>query len=187
MTNTPQQMPSQTAKRHWRGALAACVSLMALMPAGSLADCQNAWTPSTPNQRFNPQGSWVEDLGTGLIWQRCPLGYTWRPGTGTGSCEDTGSSQWTWVEALQAAQRDNLGGWRWRLPNKQELASLVERRCSQPAINEALFPNTPSAFFWTSTPANFEDGYAWFQDFGRGESLPAPTERRLHIRLVREP
>jgi hypothetical protein len=157
------------------------IVLCALAPLAQ-AVCNPGLPEETPSQVFSDGGAWVQDRRTGLLWQRCPLGWRWE-----GQACQVNSPQadsFSWQQALAAANADALGGFTWRLPNKQELLSLVERRCAMPAINEQVFPGTPSAFFWTSTPALFADGYAWFQDFGRGEVLPAPMQRSLHVRLV---
>ena len=39
----------------------------------------------------------------------------------------------------------------WRAPTLDELKSLQESTCHSPAINEHLFPHTPSSYFWTTT------------------------------------
>jgi hypothetical protein len=82
----------------------------------------------------------------------------------------------------------------WRLPNKNELESLVERRCHDPAINAAYFPNVfpdGSVFlqqFWSSSPYTgfpFDD-HACTVDFGYGQVRA--REKRFAagaVRLVR--
>ncbi|MBE3653997.1 DUF1566 domain-containing protein [Vibrio navarrensis] len=54
------------------------------------------------------------------------------------------------------------------MPNKNELASIVEYRCYQPAINNQQFPNT-SGWYWSSSPDADNSGYVWFVNFVSGD------------------
>lgn len=64
------------------------------------------------------------------------------------------ASELIWQQALQAAQGyENAEQTGWRVPDMKELASLTERSCLRPAINELFSPNTSSDNYWTSTPS----------------------------------
>lgn len=73
----------------------------------------------------------------------------------------------------------------WRLPNKNELASLVEQHCHGPAIDTRYFPNTPGGWFWSSSPYAGGPGYAWFVGFGYGGVGNDFKVSAYHVRLVR--
>ena len=126
------------------------------------------------------------DLTTGLMWQRCALGYEWKNNT----CVAQGSAPaiFTWEQALtQAAQAKSFGGFDdWRLPNKNELGSLVNYACFQPALDTALFPETHSAGYWTSTPNSFTELRAWAINFANGDHMSSSRTDLLSVRLVRE-
>jgi hypothetical protein len=49
----------------------------------------------------------------------------------------------------------------WRLPNKNELASLVEVACVRPAINTSVFPAYILGGFWSSSPSVATQWGAW--------------------------
>lgn len=128
----------------------------------------------------------VRDNKTGLQWQRCSLGQTWRNNT----CEPTAEQDvFNWQQALEEAKNNRLGGFStWRLPNKKELASLLELSCTEPAINLRIFPNTVVGRYWTSTPVIYADSFtAWFVDFSGGEyGNISATNTLLNVRLVRD-
>ncbi len=124
---------------------------------------QNTAVPATtPTEDFVLHGDGtVMHTRTGLMWMRCSLGQSW-----TGSGCDGSASGYTWRNALNAAQDVNhTGGFAghtdWRLPNKNELESIVEQRCWAPAINAAVFPNTPSLWSWSSSPYADYSYRAW--------------------------
>ncbi len=95
-------------------------------------------------------------------------------------------SPFTWQAALQHAEAQVFAGSSlWRLPNKNELASLVEQRCYNPAINSRFFPNTPSSPFWSSSPdANYSYN-AWYVYFNFGYVDSNIKLNQLYVRLVR--
>lgn len=72
----------------------------------------------------------------------------------------------------------------WRLPNKNELASIVEYRCYQPAINNRQFPNT-SGWYWSSSPDADNSGYVWFVNFVSGDVFSRSKAAINVVRLVR--
>ena len=45
------------------------------------AECNPSLQSDTPSERFVPQESGLlVDRATGLVWQRCPLGFQWHDG-----------------------------------------------------------------------------------------------------------
>jgi hypothetical protein len=148
------------------------LALAAALPARAEVACTNqnlAIPATTPTMDFTlHDNGTVTHAPTGLMWMRCSLGQTWTGAT----CTGTGNT-YTWSNALNAAQTLNAsGGYAghadWRLPNKNELASIVEERCVGPAINAAVFPGTPSdGWFWSSSSSpDADDGYyAWSVSF----------------------
>jgi len=164
---------------------AACLLASGQIQASSLcAGSENtAITATTPSADFTDNGDGtVTHHTTGLIWQRCSLGQSWDGVNCTGE-----ATNFTWKQALAAGAQNTLAGFSdWRLPNKNELTSIVEYRCSDPAINNQAFPNTPSNGYWSSSPyASYSDN-AWSVDFGNGTVGNYGNENDYrHVRLVR--
>lgn len=161
--------------------LAACAPLA--QGACNVADIQ----ATTPDSRFdNTGGDIVTDKATGLSWKRCAEGLS-GPACSTGAALNA-----TWSEALARVATVNaapltlgVGLGDWRLPNRNELASLVERRCTNPAINTTIFPNTAAQSVWTASPYALNAALAWYVDFNAGDVGPAFKSGAKHIRLVR--
>jgi hypothetical protein len=168
-------------------ALIGTLALALLLPLPGLAQCidgvENAAIErATPSEDFldRPDGA-VLHRPTRLIWQRCALGQSW---TGT-TCSGT-ADELDWSGALQAA-RDHVQADAddWRIPNRNELASIVESRCHSPAINGEVFPATPSNWFWTGSPDSANADQAWVVLFADGEVQPAAISGEYAVRLVR--
>ncbi|HDY7831466.1 TPA: DUF1566 domain-containing protein [Vibrio vulnificus] len=142
----------------------------------------SAIAASTPTADFSDNGDGtVTHHKTGLIWQRCSLGQSWDGSDCIGT-----ATTFTWELALAAAAQHSLGGFSdWRLPNKNELASIVEYRCWSPAINNQQFPNTPSAWYWSSSPFSNFSGLAWYVSFSDGFVYNEYEYGDFHVRLVR--
>jgi hypothetical protein len=150
--------------------------------AAAAQTCNKAIAATTPDARFTiGNDGTATHRPTGLTWMRCSLGQTWDGKTCIGE-----AAGFTWGAALQAANRQSFAGRTdWRLPNKNELASIVEEACSAPAINEKVFPATPPAFFWSSSPyAGLAQG-AWSVDFAFGPVNASVKTGSLNVRLVR--
>ncbi|WP_293726296.1 DUF1566 domain-containing protein, partial [Thiolapillus sp.] len=139
---------------------------------------------TTPTADFTDHGDGtVTHQSTGLMWMKCPLGQS-----GV-DCATGISHTYTWEGALQAADATTYAGYSdWRLPNKNELSSILERRCSGPAINATVFPGIPHSYsfhFWSSSPYAHGSGNAWLVDFGDGGNYRAYRYDSRHVRLVR--
>jgi hypothetical protein len=154
-----------------------------LLPgAGAAQTCKDSIMATAPDANFlvHKDGT-VTHNSTGLMWMRCSLGQSWDGK----SCNGTAANH-TWQGALQAASTSKFAGHSdWRLPNKNELASILEERCNTPAINGTVFPATPPAYYWSSTPyAGLSHG-AWSVDFGFGSINASVKSGSILVRLVR--
>lgn len=173
-----------TLNHHWPRALVLLVLLGVNAQASSLCAYREnmAITATTPSADFSDNGDGtVTHHKTGLIWQRCSLGQSWDGTDCTGE-----ATIYTWERALAAAEQNTLAGFRdWRLPNKNELASIVEYRCYQPAINSQPFPNTPSGWYWSSSPYAYNSLVVWGVYFDNGHVYYSNKGNDGHVRLVR--
>lgn len=164
------------------GGINLVISLLFVQSA--LANCRDDIIASTPSHDFTLHNDGtVTHNSTSLMWMRCSLGQTWDGSTCTGA-----TSTFTWQNALGAAQSHSFAGHSdWRLPNKNELASIVERRCASPAINSMVFPNTPRiSRFWSSSPSANYYASAWYVDFDIGNvNGNSRNNDFLRVRLVR--
>ena len=166
----------------FRLSLMPMVILMTTVQAQQL--CRESIPSSAPLTNFtiNSDGT-VLHKTTGLIWKRCVQGQV-----GT-TCSGL-PTQLSWQEALMSADEEGFAEQTdWRLPNIQELRTLVEIRCSNPAINIAVFPNTPTGSnisFWSSTNS-LGQSFAWGLSFSRGTDLTSEKLSRKFVRLVRGP
>lgn len=127
----------------------------------------------------------VTDSRTGLMWQQCSDGLS-GAGCATGA-PTVYTSFGTALGRATAVNGDAAGAGRghadWRVPNRNELASLVNRACEAPAIQRARFPGTRSVSYWSASPA--AAGRAWYVDFNDGSVGPGGTTGDRLLRLVR--
>lgn len=72
----------------------------------------------------------------------------------------------------------------WRLPTFEELQGLIlsEKR---PTIDDDLFPNTKSSFYWSATTSESAVYFAKYIHFGNGLSGNSYKNHDLFVRLVR--
>ena len=144
--------------------------------------CNNAIPKTTPDNAFalHNNGT-VTHNKTGLMWMRCELGQT-LDGT---TCGGSGQN-YTWQSALQAADSYTFAGYSdWRLPNKNELASIVEQACYSPAINTLVFPNATSSDVWSSSPVADNSNNALVVNFNLGHGNSNAKTLSHPVRLVR--
>lgn len=175
------------------------MGLTLTMLGNAQAACDTNLPETKPNDRYeevlgaNPEGSEVRDKVTGLIWQRCVVGLTYAKADNT--CSGT-ENLLTYTQALDlaasaagaAAPSSVTSAQPWRLPNRIELASLLEWRCTLPAINSTWFPNMPlvhSGMTWSSSPRhNFVNNAQLMAFDVPGTIATLKTDARL-VRLVR--
>lgn len=146
--------------------------------------CPDNYIQTTPDTNFTILvNGLVEDNTTGLMWMRCAYGQTWDDASAT--CQGN-AVQITWQDALQASVDSNYAGYNdWRLPNVKELASIVERACTDPAANSNLLPQTPADNFWTATTVTDSLTSAWSIAFYNGRNNTKDKLLDLHARFVR--
>ncbi|MCG5499158.1 DUF1566 domain-containing protein [Ectothiorhodospira variabilis] len=141
-------------------------------------ECMDDLVETTPSAEFTPLegGAVVRHERTGLEWRRCPEGMNWN-----GSGCDGNASQMNWQTALQHAH-DSHG---WRLPNINELRSIVELCRRGPAVNQHVFPDTRSSPFWSASPYAGDSGGAWLVGFYLGSDGWNNKSGNFRVRLVR--
>jgi len=133
---------------------------------------------------FNIGDGTVIDTNTGLMWQRY--------GSSTGK---------NWEVALTYCETlilNNDGEWTngvpnesgvkyedWRLPNSNELQSLVDYGVSYPSIKTAYFPDTKASSYRSSTTSASNTGYAWIVIFTTGGVSTYSKSNNYYVRAVR--
>jgi hypothetical protein len=123
---------------------------------------------SSNNFVDNSDGT-ISDTSTGLMWQKATA-----PGT------------FSWEEALTYCENLTLGGHSdWRLPNRNELQSIVNYSRYTPAIDTTYFPITGVHYHWSSTTYANDTGNAWFVDFNFGYVGNAGKYFFTYVRAVR--
>ncbi|MFH0997563.1 MAG: DUF1566 domain-containing protein [Pseudomonadota bacterium] len=124
---------------------------------------------SVPLDRYVVNDSTVTDTFTGLIWQQNPSDKTM-----------------TWEEALAYCKGLSLAGnTDWRLPDINELNSLVDYNRYIPSIKPANFSIDSNARYWSSTSLAYETDKAWHVSFDYG-ILSDAKSTKLNVHAVRE-
>jgi len=134
---------------------------------------------SSPQPSFgdNKDGT-VTDATTGLMWQKCSFGQEWDGNECTGS-----RVRQNWQQALEAAETSNWAGYDdWRLPNRNELQSLVDYSRYFPAL-DPLFVS--SHIYWSSTTYAANLDAAWTVSSNDGRVLPSNKTHNYYVRAVR--
>ena len=99
----------------------------------------------------------VNDAGTGLMW-----------------ADDTSPTELDWLDAIHYCENQigvsgTYAGYSdWRLPNIKELSSIVDYRAWNPAIDQSVFTDWESCYYWSSTTYASHTGDAWYVYFHSG-------------------
>jgi hypothetical protein len=109
----------------------------------------------------------VEDVATGLVWQK-----------------ETAPGLHSWCQALGYCEGLELGGHDdWRLPNVRELQSLLDFRQVSPAIDPVF--GAVADLYWSSTSSVNVPQYAWYVGFGNRLVSGHERENAHAVRAVR--
>lgn len=188
------------ARPHARALLLLLSSIAspALVLAAAPQAPEPEWTPS-------PDGQWLRQRSTGLVWQRCVVGMHWN---GKGC-----AGQPQWADHLQASayarQRAKTDGLPWRLPHLKELQQLAQLGVQK--IQPRLLTESGEGWVWTGTvpievrkvnPYNYGNVmngvtdqnvnqmkflHAWVVNTATGESRDDVLKRTpMFVRLVRK-
>ncbi len=165
-------------------------------------NCNTNIPATTPTNQFkdNNDGT-VTDNKTNLMWVKCVIGFSH-------SCVENNMYPYPYYPLkMTLGYPLNLDGYLeifnsnfhfgykdWRFPTMQELMSIVELQCANPAINLSVFPNTPpTGVYWTSSVSPFIHNYTlfeeWYVDFKNGLYLHKnfdDGEIKGFVRLVRD-
>jgi hypothetical protein len=128
---------------------------------------------SVPLGRYTLTAETVYDANTKLTWQRSvPATMVAMNGAAT------------YCAGPEAAA---LGGAGWRVPTGKELLTLVDFSVAPPGptIDAAAFPDTPGAFFWSSTALASPVPGVLFVDFAYGHATNYAVGPTSHVRCVR--
>lgn len=146
---------------------------LGLLAGTARGECTPGGDAGTAASRFVARNGEVYDRQTNLTWQRCSVGQRWIE---SGSC--TGSAAKFKFDDAQA-----LPTGAWRVPTVEELTSIVAEHCREPAVDDEIFPGTPSEYYWTSV---FTSPMAWFVAFRNGSAnFTYYSDSAYAVRLVR--
>ncbi len=130
----------------------------------------------------------ISDRHTGLMWKKCPEGYS-DSACSVGPILSFSSANQviTHLNSVNAPNSSTSSGYSdWRVPTKNELASLVLRSCANPATLATIFPGTDALNFITATlDADSPATRVWGVDFAEGTIGPSLLAGPFRLRLVR--
>jgi len=159
-------------------------------------------------------GKCVQDNVTGLMWEvKTNDGglhdkddrYTWynTDSTINGGSNGFGGSEYdsdatcygyqsynpsTYCNTQEFVARVNVAGWcgyhDWRMPNLEELRSIVDYGRSGPSIDTVFFPNTQSRF-WSGSPHPGDSFEAAYIHFYYGDDGYDTRDSHNYVQLVR--
>jgi hypothetical protein len=141
----------------------------------------------------------VTDNNTGLMWQKCTVGYT-----DVNACTGGGAVKYNWYQATGTVDinsnpvsqfknvcadlnTSNFGGHAdWRLPTKKELVTLVDygRSNTLPTI-DPIFTSTSLSYYWSSNAKTGTSSKAWYVDFIHGSWNHQTMSITAYVRCVR--
>ena len=111
----------------------------------------------------------VTDSSTNLMWQ-----------------DDITSVSKAWNDAIAYCEALNLGGYNdWRLPNINELLSIIDISKINPAIKENIFTHITSSNYWSSSIGVSGTSNAWYVYFYNGYTGSNTKSNSSYVRCTR--
>lgn len=117
--------------------------------------------------RFSATATIITDNATGRLWQRVPPSGTYKV-----------------VDATVYCAGLNLAGTGWHVPSVTDLAGIVDRTQTNPAI-DPLFTDTNGDTFWSSTSQSGAGTNNWYVNFSTGGSYPDASGNAYRVRCVK--
>lgn len=130
---------------------AALLSVFTMAGAQAQQVCNANLIATAPDSAFELHGNGTAThKASGLMWSVCLAGQSYT----AGAC-DGNAAEHDWEQAHVIADSTSFAGYEdWRLPNVNELVSILELKCEAPALNTSIFPGTASALMlWSNTPS----------------------------------
>ena len=127
----------------------------ALLVLGSLGACERYMDKTSCSEYFTQGdlGRWqvdsqglAVDPNTGLRWFRCNAGERFEEGQCLGEAHFMNKAD----AAAYVVDFAESAGKPWRLPSLDEMGSLRETACTNPAINTQIFPTAKVEQYWAS-------------------------------------
>ncbi len=136
---------------------------------GRVRCVRGGYVAPSPRFTLDVQAGTARDNGTGLLWER-----------------DTLDTALGWLDALAHCEALSLAGHDdWRLPTLKETQTLIDERRLQPSIDIAAFPDTPSEWYWSSTPISTHPNEAWATSTTDGYASIHAVAEQHRVRCVR--
>ncbi len=128
----------------------------------------------------------VKDENTGLIWTTSTIDFN-----GNGNIDE--GDQVNWQTALAKAAQYSVDDYTdWRLPNRNELQTILDYSRKLPAVKSFFVsstPNTDGSYYWSSTTIASTPNKAWSTNLGQGGVSEARGKaddtKKCYVRLVR--
>ena len=137
--------------------------------AGTGQDGEYRMGLAWPNPRFEVNGDCVTDNLTGLIWAKNA---------------NIPAAKKSWNDAIDFAKDRTLCGRSdWRLPNVNELDSLLNAGAEEPAawLKSQGFANVQPTYYWSSTTYNNQIDQAWAVCMCSGASITGPKDNSTQV------
>jgi len=122
---------------------------------------------TAPLGRYTIESGTVYDTQTKLTWQQV-----------------ISTSLYTWADAKAYCSGLSSNGTGWRVPAIGELQTIVDES-TNPSIDGAAFPMTPSEYFWSSAAVVEDPSRAWTCFFTNGSTYSFVATTPRNIRCVR--
>lgn len=136
--------------------------------------------------KFIVQDCVATDTETGLMWLRFAHGQRWENGTVAANPKKLNLH-----EAMEIPDTFNRRVYadynNWRVPTIDELKTLIDKAKGTKGnyIDADIFPSSPAALFWSSSPHASSSYYAWVVRFFNGSLGYSNKGRHGYVRLVR--
>ena len=108
----------------------------------------------------------VTDVRNNVSWIRCSVGQNWNLEDKTCEGKIVKLNHEEISYAIEQASQQ-LGG-TWRLPNLEELFSIICETCDPPKVDPKYFPGVSKEAYWTKTPNYFNKKMYWSVNFFTG-------------------